>query len=80
MTLRYQSGEEIKKGDFVRFHGEPGKIELVAQEPGDRETDWYIEEYGGGVMVLEKVSGRTFIPTDQLENEDLEFIGRAEGT
>lgn len=79
MTLRYQSGEEIKKGDIVRIHGEPGKIEFVAQEPGNDETDWFIREYGGGVMVLESVSGRTFIRADQLRVcEDLEFISRAE--
>jgi hypothetical protein len=79
MALRYQSGEEIRKGDSVRFHGEPGRIELVADEPGDAETDWYVREYGGGVMILERVSGRTFIPAEQLSDcEDLEFVSRAE--
>jgi len=79
MNLKYQSGEEIRKGDSVRFHGEPGRIELVALEPGDAETDWFIQEYGGGVMVLERVSGRTFIPADQLPDYgDLEFVTRAE--
>jgi hypothetical protein len=79
VILRYQSGEEIRKGDRVLFHREPGQIELVACEPGDPETDWFAQEYGGGVMILERISGRTFIPTSQIEEyEDLEFVSRAD--
>jgi hypothetical protein len=80
MVLRYQSGEEIKVGDRVLYHRETGRIELVAVEPtGDPETDWHMREHGGGVMVLEDVLGRTFIPADQLADcEDLEFVSRAE--
>lgn len=48
MILRYQIGEEIKKGDRVLFHGEPGRIELVVVELGDPTTDWFMQEYGGG--------------------------------
>jgi len=78
MVLKYQSGEEIRKGDRVLFHGEPARVELVARELGDPETDWFVQEYGGGVMILEKVSGRTFVSADQLPNyEDLEFVERA---
>ena len=81
MILKYQSGEEIRKGDRVRLHGEPGEIEVVASERGDQETDWYVEEYGGGVMIREpKVFGRVFIPADQLDGtEDLQFVARATG-
>ena len=79
MPLRYQSGEEIKIGDRVLFHQEPAQIELVASEPGDPETDWFIREYGGGVMILEGVAGRTFITANQLlDYEDLEFVSRAD--
>jgi hypothetical protein len=79
MILKYQSGEEIKKGDRVLFHREPGQIELVALELGDPETDWFMQEYGGGVMILERVSGRTFIPADQIDEcKDLEFVSRAD--
>jgi hypothetical protein len=80
MTFRYQSGEEIRKGDRVLFHREPGEIEFVVSEPGDAALDWYLREHGGGVMVLEpKAFGRCFIPTDQIEEtEDLEFVSRAE--
>jgi hypothetical protein len=79
MILKYPSGVEIRKGDRVLFHGEAGEIELVASDLGDAETDWYIQEYGGGVMILEpKVFGRAFIPAAQLvETEDLEFVARA---
>lgn len=77
MTLKYQSGEEIRKGDHVRFHGEPGHVELVASRAGDPETDWFVQEYGGGVMILDRIAGRTFIDADQLPDyEDLEFVSR----
>ena len=80
MVLKYQTGEEIRKGDRILFHREPGVIELVATELGDPEIDWYVKEYGGGVMIRERVMGRTFIPGDQIEEtEDLEFVSRAEG-
>jgi hypothetical protein len=59
----------------VRFHGEPGQIELVA-DPLDDPNDWYVKQYGGGVMiVVPKVLGRVFIDTPVSE-EDLEFVSR----
>jgi hypothetical protein len=46
--VHYQSGEEIKKGDRVLFHDEPGEIEFEADALiGDPAMDWYIEEKGG---------------------------------
>jgi hypothetical protein len=33
MILKYQSGEEIKKGDRVLYCHEPGEIELVVDQP-----------------------------------------------
>jgi hypothetical protein len=49
MPFTYQSGEEIRKGDRVLFHAEPGEIEFVADAIiGDPETEWYVEQYGGG--------------------------------
>ena len=78
MPLFYQSGEEIRKADRVVFHGEPGEIEFVADPASpNSETDWYIEENGGGVMVLEpKHFGRAFlrIPAES----DLWFVARGE--
>ncbi len=72
-------GEEIRKGDRVLFHGEPGEIELVADSAvADPETDWYVQEYGGGVIVLEpKNFGRAFLPEPQT-TEDLEFVARGD--
>jgi len=51
----------------------------VVCDSNDPEAVWCIEEYGGGVMILDPmVSGRTFIPRNQLdEYEDLEFVSRA---
>ena len=65
MPLKYQSGEEIRKGDGVLFHS-------------DLETDWYVKEYGGGVMVFEmepKNFGRVFL-SDTENYEDLVLISR----
>lgn len=75
----YQSGEEIKTGDRVLFHREAGYIELVASElTGESDNDWFIREYGGGIMIVERVAGRSFISADQIpECEDLEFVSRA---
>ena len=75
--FRYQTGEEIKKGDRVLFHGEPGEIEFVAAVAGESSAlDWYVQECGGGVMVLEpKFFGRAFL--SHTENyEDLVFVSR----
>ena len=77
--LKYRSGEEIRKGDHVRFHGNPAEIELVSTDPNDPEQAWHVQEFGGGVLISDPmVSGRTFIPKDQLAGyEDLEFVSRA---
>jgi hypothetical protein len=77
VPFRYQSGGEIKKGDRVLFHGEPGEIEFVADPlVNDPETEWYVQEEGAGVMVAEpKVFGRAFI-ADTEQDEDLIFVSR----
>lgn len=65
MVLRYRSGEEIRNGDRVLFHGNPAEIDLVACDPNDPEGAWHVREFGGGVMILDPlVSGRTFIPKE----------------
>jgi len=78
--LKYRSGEEIKAGDAVRFHGNMGEIEFTATDASDPDpaVAWYVKEFGGGIMVLDPgVSGRTFIPSDQImDDEDLEFVSR----
>jgi hypothetical protein len=81
MPLHYQSGEEIKKDDHVLFHAEPGTIEFVADSLTDPENAWYVREYGGGVMILDRIAGRTFISADHLpEYEDLQFVSRYPAT
>jgi hypothetical protein len=74
--MKYQSGEEIRQGDKVRYDGELGEIEFVAEE-GDPAMDWYIKECGGpGVMVIEpKVFGRVYI-SDTENEEDLILVSR----
>jgi hypothetical protein len=65
MPLTYHSGEEIKPGDIVMFHGEPGEIEFVADPLADNidpEISWHVQEFGGGVGVIEpKHFGRAFV-------------------
>jgi hypothetical protein len=79
MALKYRSGVQIKKGDHVLHHGTPGQIEFVAHDPGNPETDWYVQEYGGGIMILDAVAGRTFTTADSIDDdEDLEFVSRAD--
>ena len=79
-SLRYQSGEDIRTGDRILFHGNAAEVEFVASDPADPEIDWYVKEYGGGIMILDpQLSGRTFIPAEQIKDyEDLEFVARGE--
>jgi hypothetical protein len=79
LILKYRSGEEIKKGDHVLLHRNPAEVELVAFDPNEPEHASYVQEFGGGAMILDPmVSGRTFITIDQLNDyEDLEFVSRA---
>ena len=81
MVLRYRTGEEIRKGDHVRFHGNPAEVELVSFDPNDPDPEvaWHMKEFGGGVLILDPmVSGRTFIHAESIpECEDLEFVSRS---
>jgi hypothetical protein len=63
------------------MHGEPGNIEFVVEKrSGDEAMDWYMDEFGGGVMISEpKRFGLVFIQAASLpETEDLEFLSRAD--
>ena len=77
MPFFYSSGEEIRNGDRVLLHGEPGEIKLVA-DPAESPDDWLVKEQGGGIMVLElKVFGRIFITKPETEtDEHLTFVAR----
>jgi len=83
-ALKYQTGEEILRGDHVLFHGNAARIEAVAthsfRDPDDPQAAWHVQEFGGGVLISDPlVSGRTFIRAESLPNyEDLKFVRRAD--
>ena len=63
------------KGDRVLYDGKPGEIEFVVDPDRDPE-DWYVTEFGGGVMlVVPNVYGRIFM-THTQDEEDLGFVSR----
>ncbi len=72
MSPTYSSGEEIQPGDHVLYHGEPGQKEFVAKA-GDPESGWYVEQFGGGCIILAPGFGRVFV---SKTDEDLEFVAR----
>ena len=72
----YTSGEDIRPGDDILYHGERGKVEFVAMS-GDPNTDWYVKQYGGGCMILVPSFGCVFVSKPN-EDEDLEFLERGE--
>ena len=83
ITLTYRTGEEIRRGDHVLFHGNAAQIEAVATpsfcDPDNPETAWHVREFGAGVFVSDPlVSGRSFIRAESSDYEDLEFVRRAE--
>lgn len=74
MPLNYLSGEEIRKGDRVLFHGEPAEIEYVVDGfVDDPDIDWHMREHGPGVLVREpKYFGKAYI----RQMGDLVFVSR----
>ena len=76
MTLKYQTGEAIQKGDHICYNGEIGVVEFVAEHiTGDAALDWYVQEFGSGVMLLVSPFGRIFI-SDLANDDDLELVAR----
>ena len=82
MALKYQTGEEIQQGDHVLFHRERATVDLVVQpDSKDAAHNWYVSEFGGGVLIAEAVGHPTFIHADSIPDyEDLEFVSRAEAS
>ncbi len=72
MSTKYTSGEEIRTGDRILYHGEASRVEFVAQR-GNPETDWYVERFGGGCMILAPSFGRVFV---SKPDGDLKFVAR----
>lgn len=82
IIVKYHSGKEIRKGDRVLYFREPGEIEfIVDQLSADDAMDWYMREFGGGVVIpVPKRFGQVFVETESLpETEEFEFISRADG-
>jgi len=76
----YQSDVEIKAGDRIKYHGDPGEVEFVVTEPtGDPALDWDLEDHpNGGVMITASGFGRVFLSAEGIpDDEDLEFVSRA---
>lgn len=74
----HASGEEVRRGDRITYHDEPGEVEfLVTEKTGDAAMDWYLEDTPeGGFMITAKTFGSVFL-TDSESDEDLVFVGRA---
>ena len=79
MTFVYQSGEEVKSGDRITYHCEPGEVEFVVASPtGDPAMDWYVQQFpGGGFMINAKGFGKVFLGNSDID-EDLKFVARGE--
>ena len=80
MGFTYRSGEDVRPGDRVLVHGEPGEVELIADPLNTSLSDadrWYVAEFGGGVMIRNpKALGRVFYSSPETEDH-VEFIARA---
>jgi len=72
-VMNYLSGEEIRAGDRVLWHGDPGRVEFVASA-ADPEGKWFFDQFGGGCMVVVEAAGRVCEPE---ADQDLEFVSRA---
>lgn len=77
--LTYKSGEEIKSGDHITYHGEPGKVEfIVTEKVGNPAINWYIDQFQqGGFMIVANNFGNVFVTNGA--NNDLEYLSRAGG-
>jgi len=78
MALRYQTGEEVLKGDRVLLHGDSGVIEFVVDPDNTNpDLDWYVQEYGGGVMISQlNHLGSVFVSKPESDG-CLDFVERA---
>jgi hypothetical protein len=77
VVFLYPSGEPIQKGDRIRYADGDGVVEFVAdRDVADPETEWFVEEHGGGCMILTEKFGRVFL-NEPHDDADLEFVSRA---
>ena len=76
MPLRYAAGEEIREGDRVLYEDLPAQIEFVADPAVRGVHDWYVQEFGGGVMLAEpSVFCSLFLELNHID-ESLVFVSR----
>lgn len=78
-TLRYTSGDEIKEGDRIRYHGELGRVDfIVIHRVGDPARDWYVDQFpGGGLMIDAAGFGSVFLSEAEIDDQ-LELVLRKE--
>lgn len=75
MAFVYESGEEIRSGDQVVYDGQSAEVEFVS-DPDCSPGDWYVKEFGGGIMILEpEVFGRVFLARSDIDGR-LIFVSR----
>jgi hypothetical protein len=75
--LKYHSGDHIEEGDLVRFHGQRGRIEFVADRvTGNVTADYCFKENGAGVMGIESDSQSRHYVLDTENAEDLVLVAR----
>ena len=78
MPLKYHSGEEIREGDRILHGPSRGAVEFIADPViDDPKTKWYVEEYGGGIMLMTELYGRVFTASPD-EDDELELVSRSE--
>jgi hypothetical protein len=78
-TLSYPSGEAVMAGDHVRYLGEAGIVEVIADAiNGEEAAGCYAEKFsGGGVMITSEAFGRVFLSATRTDDH-LEFVARRE--
>ncbi len=76
--FKYASGDEVRVGDRILYHYEPGQVEfIVAERSGDPTRDWYLDNFpGGGVMITTAAFGSVFLTGNDVD-EDLELVSRS---
>ena len=76
-TLRYTSGDEIRKGDRIRYDGDRGQVVFLATERlGDPAHDWYLDQFPGGGLMIEVEGNNIFVGVADIDDE-LQLVSRA---